>query len=327
MPATLAKNSSDTVIADRAQLSSQADRRKFLAKHKTLIRQEFVEQLAQLVVQNVRVSTEEALHLAEAAVLIAKRLRRKEALALGLRAMANALYSSGDNRAAVEHHQQAFRLYESLGAWDEAARTLSSSIQPLILLGEYEQAFQAAERAREIFARLNDPRPLARLQLNVGNVCSRQDLLEEAIARYQHAYTELLPYKDTEGMAVVLSNMAVCLISLNDFPRALATYQRARSFCQQNNMPLLVAQADYNIAYLHYLRGEYSRAIEALYAARRACEATGDAYHFSLCHLDLSDIYLELNLSEEAREMAQEGFLRFENLGMGYESAKPIPNR
>ncbi len=326
MPATLAKNSSDTVIAELAQLSSQPARRKFLAKHKTLIRQEFVEQLAQLVVQKVRVSTQEALHLAEAAVLIAKRLRRKEALALGLRAMANALYSSADNRAAVEHHQQAFRLYESLGAWDEAARTLSSSIQPLILLGEYEQAFQAAERAREIFARLNDPRRLARLEINVGNIYYRQDRFEESIAHYERAYTELMPYKDTEGMAVVLSNMAVCLISLNDFPRALATYQRARSFCQQNNMPLLVAQADYNIAYLHYLRGEYSRAIEALYAARRACEATGDAYHFALCHLDLSDIYLELNLSEEAREMAHEGFLRFEKLGMGYEAAKTLAN-
>src|SRR5258708_32514010 len=135
-----------------------------------------------------------------------------------------------------------------------------------------------------------------------------------------------MPYKDTEGMAVVLSNMAVRLISLNDFPRALPTYQRARSFCQQNNMPLLVAQADYNIAYLHYLRGEYSRAIEALYAARRACEATGDAYHFALCHLDLSDIYLELNLNKEAREMAHEELLRFEKLGMGYEAAKTLAN-
>src|SRR5206468_7786757 len=58
----------------------------------------------------------------------------------------------------------------------------------------------------------------------------------------------------------------------------------------------------------------------------RACEATGDAYHFALCHLDLSDIYLELNLSEEAREMAHEGFLRFEKLGMGYEAAKTLAN-
>ena len=326
MPATLRKNSNDTLMAELGQLSTEPARRKFLAQHKKLIRQEIVEQLSQLVVQKVRVSTQEALCLAEAAMLIAKRLRRKEVLALGLRAKANALYSSGDNRSAIEHHQQAFRLYETLGIWDEAARTLSTSIQPMILAGQYDQAFQAAERAREIFARLDDPWRLARLEINVGNIYHRQDRFEESIAHYERAYTELMPYKDTEGIAVVLSNMAVCLISLNDFPRAMATYRGARSFCQQNNMPLLVAQADYNIAYLHYLRGEYSRAIEALYAARRACEATGDAYHFALCHLDLSDIYLELNLSEEAREIAHEGFLRFEKLGMGYEAAKTLAN-
>ena len=326
MPATLRKNSRDSLIAKLGQLSGDAARRGFFARHKTLIRKEVVEQLAQLVLERVRVSTREALHLAEAAVLIAKKLKRKEFLALALRQKANALYSSGDNRAAVEYHEQAFRLYESQGHWKEAARTLSTSIQPMILLGEYDKAFQAAERAREIFTRLNDPWRLARLEINVGNIYHRQDRFEESIAHYERAYADLMPYKDAEGIAVVLSNMAVCLISLNDLQRALATYQGARSFCQQNNMPLLVAQADYNIAYLYYLRGEYSRAIEALYAARRACEATGDAYHFALCHLDLSDIYLELNLSEEAREIAHEGFLRFEKLGMGYEAAKTLAN-
>src|SRR5882672_3540879 len=326
MPATLRKTSRDMLINELGQLSSETARRKFLTKHKVLIRQSTIEDLAQLVVQKVRVSTQEALNLAEAAVLIAKRLRGKEALALGLRAKANALYSAGDNRAAIEHHEQAFKLYESLGNWKEAGRTLSSSIQPMILLGEYDQAFQAAERAREIFERLDDAWRLARLEINVGNIYHRQDRFEESIAHYENAYRSLMPHKDIEGLAVLLSNMAVCLISLNDFPRALATYQGARSFCERNNMPLLVAQADYNIAYLYYLRGEYSRAIEALYAARRACEDTGDAYHLALCHLDLSDIYLELNLSEEAREMAHEGFLRFQKLGMGYEAAKTLAN-
>src|SRR5437016_512201 len=326
MPGTRSKTSTRKSIAQLAQLSAEADRRKFFTRHRGLIRKEFVEQLAELVVERVRVSTQEALHLAEAAILIARRLKRKDALALGLRAKANALYLSGDNRAAMEHNQQAFQLYESLGDWKEAARTLSTSIQPLILLGEYDQAFHAAERAREIFTRLDDPRRLARLEINVGNIYHRQDRFEESIAHYERAYEGLLPYKDVEGIGVVLSNMAVCLISLNDFPRALATYQRARAFCQKHNMPLLVAQADYNIAYLYYLRGEYSLAIEALYAARRACESTGDAYHLALCHLDLSDIYLELNLSEEAREMAHEGFLRFQKLGMGYEAAKTLAN-
>ena len=334
MAGTRSKASTRNSVAQLAQLSAEADRRKFFTRHRGLIRKEFVEQLAELVVERVRVSTQEALHLAEAAILVARRLKRKDALALGLRARANALYSSGDNRAAIEHHQQAFQLYESLGDWKEAARTLSTSLQPLILLGEYDQAFRAAERAREIFTQLDDQRRLARLEINVGNIYHRQDRFEESIAHYERAYQGLLPYKDVaetaaevrEGIAVVLSNMAVCLIGLNDFARALTTYQRARAFCLQHNMPLLVAQADYNIAYLYYLRGEYSRAIEALYAARRACEATGDAYHFALCHLDLSDIYLELNLSEEAREMAHEGFLRFQRLGMGYEAAKTLAN-
>jgi CHAT domain-containing protein len=326
MPVARAKISTEALVAELGQLSSDAARRKFLAKHKKLICQASIELLAQLVVQRVRVSTKEALCLAEAAILIAKRLRRKQAHALALRAMANALYSNGDYRAAIEHHHRAIQLYESMRAWKEMARTLSSSIQPMILVGEYDQAFLAVERAREIFARLDDRWRLARLEINAGNIYHRQDRFEESISSYENAYRELMPYKDAEGIAVVLSNMAVCLISLNDFPRALATYQRARTFCHENNMPLLVAQADYNIAYLYYLRGEYSHAIEALYAARRACEATGDAYHFALCHLDLSDIYLELNLSEEAREMAHEGFLRFEKLGMGYEAAKTLAN-
>lgn len=326
MPATRAKTSRDALVAELGLLATDGARRKFLAEHPKLIRQATIEQLAQLVVQRVRVSTKEALSLAEAALLIAKRLRRKEAQALALRAMANALYSAGNYRAAIEHHHRALQLYESLRAWKEMARTLSSSLQPMILVGEYDQAFKAVERAREIFSRLGDRWRLARLEINVGNIYHRQDRFEESIAQYENAYRELMPYKDAEGIAVVLSNMAVCLISLNDFPRALATYQRARAFCHEYNMPLLVAQADYNIAYLYYLRGEYSHAIEALYAARRACEATGDAYHFALCHLDLSDIYLELNLSDEAREMAHEGFLRFEKLGMGYEAAKTLAN-
>ena len=143
---------------------------------------------------------------------------------------------------------------------------------------------------------------------------------------YESAYKTLSQYEDWERAAVTLHNMAMCLISLNDFAKSLDCYQKSRELCIRYDMPLLRDQADYNIAYLYYFRGEYSRAIEMLFATRRACEITGDAYHLALCHLDLSEIYLELNLSEEAREMAHEGFLRFEKLGMGYEAAKTLAN-
>jgi CHAT domain-containing protein len=326
MATTVKKAPPEELFSQLAQLESEPARKRFLTRNAALVSPEVVEQLARMVVERIRVHTGEAVHLAEAAVLIAKRLRRKESLALGMRAKANALYACGNNAAAVEHHEKAIELYDALKIEKEAARTLSSSIQPLILLGEYDKAFKAADRAREIFTRYNEPQRLARLEINLGNIFHRQDRFEEAIAHYQRAYERLLPYKDAEGIAVVLSNMAMCLISLNDFPRSLDCYQKARAACERYGMPLLRDQADYNIAYLYYFRGEYSRAIELLFASRRACEISGDAYHLALCHLDLSEIYLELNLSEEAREMAQEGFLRFEKLSMGYEAAKTLAN-
>jgi len=318
--------SRETLIEELARTQSEAERETILAKHEALLVPEVVAELLKKVVERVRVDTHQASALAESALLIAYKLGGKEEIAHGLRAKGNALYASGDSKGAVHHHDQALQIYFELGNEKEAGRTISTLIQPLILMGEYERAFQSSERAREIFTKLEDPWRIARLEINVGNIFHRQDRFEEALAHYERAYAGMIENRDIEGIAVVLSNMAVCLISLNDFPRALSSYQQARRVCERAGMPLLVAQADYNIAYLYYLRGEYGSAIERLYAARRACEATGDAYHFALCHLDLSDVYLELNLSEEARTIAHEGFLRFEAQGMRYEAAKTLAN-
>lgn len=89
-------------------------------------------------------------------------------------------------------------------------------------------------------------------------------------------------------------------------------------------MPTLVSLADYNIAYLYYFRGQYSRAIEALRTTREACQRQGDVYRGALCYLDQSEIYLELNLGEDAAEMAEEAHEAFERLGMGYEAARAL---
>jgi tetratricopeptide (TPR) repeat protein len=326
MSSVVKKLAKEQLLAQLGQLKTEPYRRRFLSRHRELLRKGVVIQLADLVVEKIRVDTKEALHLADAALLIGRRLRREDDVALALRAKANALHGIGKNLAAVEHHEQAIAIYESLDNAKEVARTLSSSIQPLILLGEYDRAFLASERARKIFMQVGETRRIAILENNVGNIFHRQDRFEDALARYEAAYKTLSECEDWERVAITLHNMAMCLISLNDFPRSLDCYQRSRDLCERYGMPLLRDQADYNIAYLYYFRGEYSRAIEMLLATRRSCEVTGDAYHLALCYLDLSEIYLELNLSEEAREMAHEGMLRFEKLGMRYETAKTLAN-
>jgi CHAT domain-containing protein len=314
----------DKLFAELSELEDPSSQKEFLADHPDLLHAHVLARLDDAVSELVRVNLNQALSLAEAGMAIANQLENKEALAHSLRAKATALWFMGQNRSAVHLHEQAANLFQELGKTIEVGRTLSASIQPLILLGEYERAFGAAERAREIFTSQGEAVRLARLEINSGNIFHRQDRFAEALACYERAYQQLLPDKDAEGIAAALHNIAVCLISLNDFRAALATYQRARAFCQLHEMPLAVVQADYNIACLHYHRGEYNRAIEMLRATREACQKVGDAYHSALSHLDLAEIYLELNLIQEAAETAQKAFDQFRQLGMGYETAKAL---
>jgi CHAT domain-containing protein len=311
-------------IGELIRIGDAASREEYLRTHQEFLQPRVVEKLAENVREKVRVNLDEALRAAEVALQIARKIDHRGSLARGFRAKANALHFLGENKLAADLHKKAAALFESEGNTQELGRTLSASIQPLILLGEYDRAFSVARQAEEIFQRSGDKLRLARLQINAGNIHYRQDRFSDALACYERAYTQLLPLNEPEGIASSLHNMAVCLISLNDFRKAAATYERAREFCEQHNMPLAVVQADYNSAYLYYLRGEYSRAIKILQATIQNAERVADAYHAALCRLDLTDIYLELNLIEEALEAGQEAFIRFQQLDMHYEAAKAL---
>ena len=314
--------SEQQLLKKLASLSGEAQRAAFLSRHRSRLRPEIVTQLTEQVREQVRVDVQQAVRIADTALAVARQLKDKASLAWALRAKANALYAEGEYSAAVALHEEAAALFESIGETQEVARTLSTSIQPLHLMGEYNRAFAAGERARKIFTAEGNTWRVARLEINIGNVYYRQDRFAEALACWERAYQGLPAKEDPEGIAAVLSNMATCYISLNVFSKALDSYQQARQFCEEHGMPLLVTQADYNIAYLHFLRGEYSRAIQMLRATRANSKKVGDAYHHALCNLDLSELYLELNLSAEAAELAQQGYEGFHKLQMGYESAK-----
>lgn len=308
------------------RLATAADRERFFERRRALVDARVAQRLIEASRQQLRIDARRALHLAEGAEYIARRSGDERLHGLSLRAMANALSVTGDNQRAVECHGRAIGAFTGAGDDRELARTLSAFVQPLILLGRYDEALDAAARARELFRLQGDGLRLARLDINVGNVLHRQDRFAEALECYERAYAALLPLDDRDGLLSALHNQAVTLTSLNDFHRALAAYRDARQLAADRGLPQAVGQADYNIAWLHYLRGEYSRAIEMLHAAAAASKQNGDAYHAALSLLDLSEIYLELNLSADAREMADQAHAQFTALGMGYEAAKALAN-
>lgn len=239
----------------------------------------------------------------------------------------------GHVRFAQARHEEAVAAYESALALlpdpdgREAGRTLLSGMQPLIYLSRYEQAEDWAKRATAIFERLHDDLRLARVALNLGNVYYRQDRPAEALEQYRIAHETLAAQGEPRDIAAVLSNIAVCSVSLGEFESAERHYEQARDYSAEHNLPLLVAQADYNIAYLHFLRGDYLRAIEMYRESRERCRLAGDEYHLALCDLDESEMYLELNLTSDAVRLACDAAARFDRLGMRYEQAKALLNQ
>ena len=266
-------------------LSRRQERVQFVSRHAELLRHDVVSELAALVPRLVRADIRKALPVAEIALIIAGQLRSTESLAQSLRAKANALHALGRNRAAIDYHRKAATLFRSVDNAEQVARTLSSSIQPLILCGHYDLALAAAREAQSIFEKQGNQWRFARVELNRGNIYDRQDRVEDALKCYEQAYEFLSPRaeEDPEGVAVALHNMAVSYVRLNEFRRAMTTYERARHFALAHEMPMLVGQADYNIARLHYLRGDYHRALSMLRVARDTCSSSGDEYHVALC--------------------------------------------
>ena len=255
-----------------------------------------------------RIDAQRADRLAQAAKWIAERLDDDGSRAQALRATGHVQFIRGKYKQALTRYDAAAKLFRRAGRDVDVARTLNGALQSLISLGRYTEALAAARRARRIFERHGIALGLARLDSNVGNILCRQDRFDEGAgavrARVRAALGERANRRTSRRC---LSNMAVCYINLNDFDKALETYRDARTYCERHEMPLLVVQADYNIAYLYYLRGEYTRALELYRTARERCERIGDGYHSALCDLDRSEMYLELNLSDEAGELADAG--------------------
>jgi CHAT domain-containing protein len=284
-----------------------------------------VERLVESARQQLHVDRQRSLALAAAGEVIARRLDDARLIGLCLRAQGNALWASGDHATAIDRHDRARQLFESVGDEGEVARTLNAAIQPLILLGRYDEALRAGSDARVIFARAGDEVRLARLDINLGNILHRQDRFDEALEAYERAGERVRALGDLDGCVTALHNKAVTLTSLMRFREALEMYEVGRALSVEHAMPLKVAQIDYNVAWLYYLRGEYARAIDLLLATARTSDRD-DRYHAALCRLDLSEIYLEVGLDDEARELAEQAHAMFVEMGSRYESAKALAN-
>ena len=307
-----------------SRLGDDPARRRFFARNPELVARETLELLSAEGLKVLRQDRDQARRMAETSRWLAEEMGDEVGLGLSARAFGHLSYLAGRHDEATTHYEDAVKRFRSQGAPVDAAITLSSSIHAQILLGRYVQAFAATREAREIFERHGKRLLLNRLDSNEAQIFMRQGRLDEAVTRYERALGAFREDGEPQDIAAALYNIAVCRIGLHRFPSALAAYRELSDHCARHDMRAVAAQADYNIAYLYFLRGEYVRSLALYRRTRAVLDEVDDPYHRALCDLDQAEIHLELNLTDEGERLADLAFTAFESQNNTYEAAKAL---
>ncbi len=265
-----------------------------------------------------------ALRLAEWLMSIALDLNDPLVKGLAFRAKGNALVSVDDYFQGVEYFEEALKTFNEIGDRFEIARTMMARVVAYFKLSRFDEALSDAEKVTGMFKELGDEVRLARHLVNVGHLYSRLDRFAENFEMLDRAEAILSRVRDPKTLCGVYVNRAVQLTMLNRVDEAFKYYGLARQLAAENELPLWVSQCDYNICYLYFLQGQYTKALEMLGVVRKHMKDCGDRWHSALCDLDQSEIYLELNMHQDAIELAEEAYNGFQSLGMTYEMAKAV---
>ena len=238
------------------------------------------------------------------------------------RMLAYSLTANEQYEEAIPYHKSAVEKLEQLGEHRQAARSRIGYVAALAHVGRLQEALGVASTAEQWFAENDDEQGLARLFTNLGIIYHRLDEHTQGVEYYGKAAAIFEKLGDKRALAQTCNNLGNVLSMLDQFEQSDSMYERAERLSEELQLANLLAQASYNRAYLQYLRGRYSEALHSFSRLRPRFERAGSQRHCALCDLDEAEIYLEINLSQDAAILAERAVEEFRLIGMRYEQAK-----
>ncbi len=275
----------------------------------------------------MRTNLAACMSLCETMQALADACGNPEYKALALLACANAhAIGAGDFTCGLQAYEQAGRIYAELNMPVEQARSVIGKLYALANLGRYRQAISEAEWARRVLREHGEWLALARLKVNLALLYSRRGddptalaLLDLAKAAYRRLGLEGDAYWPR-----VEHNRAVVLRNLGRFEAALHAAQVALQQHERLGQHVAAARARQNLAMTYFVMGEYNRALEMLWMARRVFEEDNRPRHVLMVDLFISDCLLKLGRYGEVVERCRRAAQGFRSIGNRYEAGQAL---
>ena len=312
-------------LASLVEIRDAARQRVFISNAPGLPSQILVESISTKIRELLPRDPDLAQILADTNLYIASLLDTPLAWAYANRSRAQVLYTMRKSAEADPYFEKATRFFEKAGLSGELGRTLVGQMDNLMYLSRYSEALDLAERARGALEKAQDVQYLSTLEIALGNVYYRLNRYSESLSHYDGAQRLLQNADNTlahVSLASIGLNRAYVLTEMNRFDEAVQSFEITKEHCERHGLTLWAAIADRGISQMHFRRGNYSTALRILEQVRRRHEELDDARRVGLCDMDRAEIYLELNLFDDAAKIAARAHETFNRLGNKYEAAK-----
>jgi CHAT domain-containing protein len=314
--------SPEDALAILVQIRSTVEQQAFISKNASTPSQALIELISAKVRELLPRDPELAEVLADTILHVSSIVDTPLAWAYANRSRAQVFYTMRKSQDAETYFDKAVQLFEQAGLIGEVGRTLVGQMDNLMYLSRYNEALQVAQRARRALEQARDSSYLSRLEIALGNLYYRLNKYSEALTHYDLAQHALKDTEDVLAIASIGLNRAYVLTEMNRFDEAVQSFELTKEHCERHGMTLWAAIADRGISQMHFRRGNYSTALRILEEVRHKHEELGDARRVGLCDMDRAEIYLELNLFDDAATIARRAFDIFDRLGNRYEAGK-----
>lgn len=234
--------------------------------------------------------------------------------------------TAGNLEQAIDRLDQAAGAFLKLGRQQDAAQTRVARLIALALLGRYDEAVETGEQALKVFKKYGDELAAGKVEKNLGNIVSRQDLHLKAEKYYLSARKRFLKTGEKSEQIMAENGLAITYTHLNDFRRAEKFFAEALGNAKAGNMLLTEAEIEASMGNLALFRGRYDEALRYLELSRRKYEELDMPHQTAVAGLEIADIYRELNLTREALDIYGEVSEKFARLKLQGEEARARAN-
>lgn len=232
----------------------------------------------------------------------------------------------GRMAAAEERLDASAQLFRRRGQRHEAAQTQVAKLIALALTGKYREAITCGAAALRIFEEYGDELAAGKIEKNLGNIVARQGKETAAEKYYLSARARFIRIGNRTELAMSDNSLANTYAELNNFHQAEKFFAQALRHARDEKMLVTVAEIEASLGNLAFFRGRLNEALRYLELSRRKYEDLKMPHQTAIAALEIADIYLELNLIEEAAAIYAPVAEALKRLGLQGEEARARAN-